>query len=373
MKRLRLFFIFTLFISNSISQAKNANQNEVTDFFEKNIEDPKQYLQNLESIKSKNIEDIKHGANISNSSEKENKQEITRLNSIKASELERAGNIARNSTEYDFYKKGFEVDSQKVGNIQHKKDIEKISNATGKLLKHLTEQLTKLGINCRSNLGKELSKTHDQRGENNSVSYESVVCEELKNTYQCREYLEVKCIDRELQDLTAQYFSSDLPVRDNNIDKTVIIGWDNQKQILGGRGKIFDYIVNFNIHDISQLIELKLLNVGFDDHLLLSINNKQIFMGPRFGNKIEIISDHISGKYHNISIDNSNRFYPIEGNKWHFKAVNLDIKKYLNAQSNQMNIRLGVGGYGGIKLMLKGKISKCIKWQEGWEEICTLK
>ena len=70
MKRLRLFFIFTLFISNSISQAKNANQNEVTDFFEKNIEDPKQYLQNLESIKSKNIEDIKHGANISNSLKK---------------------------------------------------------------------------------------------------------------------------------------------------------------------------------------------------------------------------------------------------------------------------------------------------------------
>lgn len=373
MKQIQLFFIFILFISNSTSQAKSANQNEVTDFFEKNIEDHKQYLQNLESIKNKNIEDIKQGTNISNSSEKENEQEMTRLNSIKAAELEKAGNMARNSTEYDFYKKGFEVDSTRAGIIQHKRDIKKISNATGKLLKRLTEQLTKLGINCRSNLDKELSKTRDQRGENNNASYESVVCEELKNTYQCREYLEVKCIDRELQNLTAQYFSSDLPVRDNNIDKTVIIGWDNQKQILGGRGKIFDYIVNFNIHDIGQLIELKLLNVGFDDHLLLSINNKQIFMGPRVGNKIEIISGYISSQYHLISIDNSNKFYSIEGNKWHFKVVNLDIKRYLNAQSNQMNIRLGVGGYGGIRLILKGKISKCIKWEENRQEICTLK
>lgn len=372
MKQMQLFFIFTLFISNITSQAK-MNQNKVTDFFENNIEEHDKYLQNLDSIRNKSIEDIKHGANISNSSEKENRQEITRLNSIKAVELDKAGDMVRNSTQYDFYKKGFEVDSQEAGIVQHRKDIEKISNATRKLLKHLTEQLGKLGINCEPNHDQKLMKPRDREVVDNNVRYDSVLCEELKNEYQCREYLEVKCIDREIKDLTTQYFSSNLPIRDNNIDKTVVIGWDNQKQILGGRGKIFDYIVNFNIQDIDQLIELKLLTVGFDDHLLLSINNKQIFMGPLFGDKIEIISDHISGKYHNISIDNSNKFYSIEGNKWHFKAVNLDIKRYLNGQSNQMNIRLGVGGYGGIKLILKGKISKCIKWEESREEICTLK
>jgi hypothetical protein len=372
MKKSQLFFIFTLFISNITSQAK-MNQNKVTDFFENNIEERDEYLQNLDSIRNKNIEDIKQGANISNSSEKENRHEIKRLNSIKAAELDKAGDMVRNSTQYDFYKKGFEVDSNTAGIAQHKKDIKKISNATRKLLKHLTKQLDKLGINCKPNHDQKLMKPRDREVVENNVRYDSILCEELKNEYQCQEYLQVKCIDRELQDLTAQYFSSNLPLRNNNIDKTVIIGWDNQQKILGDRGKIFDYILNFNIDDIDQLIELRLISVGFDDHLLINLNNRQIFMGPLPGNKIEIISDYIFGKYHLISIDNSNKFYSIEGNKWHFKAVNLDIKRYLNAQSNQMNIRLGVGGYGGIRLILKGKISKCIKWEENRQEICTLK
>lgn len=373
MKKMQLFFIFTLFISNITAQAKITNENKVSDFFEKNIEEYDKYLQNLDSIRNQSIEEIKHGANISNSAEKENRQEITRLNSIKAAELDKAGDMVRNSTQYDFYKKGFEVDSNTAGIAQHKKDIKKISNATRKLLKHLTKQLDKLGINCKPNHDQKLMKPRGREIVDNNVHYKSVVCEELKNEYQCKEYLEVKCIDKEVQDLTAQYFSSNLPIRDNNTDKTVIIGWDNQQQILGGRGKIFDYILNFNIDDIDQLIELRLISVGFDDHLLINLNNKQIFMGPLPGDKIEIISNSIHGKHHLISIDNSNRFYSIEGNKWHFKVVNLDVKKYLNAQSNQMNIRLGVGGYGGIRLVLKGKISKCIKWEESREEICTLK
>lgn len=373
MKKTQLFFIFTLFISNITSQAKITNENKVSDFFEKNIEDHAQYLKNLESVRNKSIADIKHSPNISNSSEKENRQEITRLNAIKAAELDKAGNIARNSTQYDFYRKGFEVDSQEAGIVQHKKDIEKISNLTRKLLKHLTKQLDILGINCKTNHDTKLTKPRDQGVVDNNSRYDSMICEELKNEYQCREYLEVRCVDREVRDLTAQYFISNLPIRNNNIDKTVIIGWDNNREILGGRGKIFDYIVNFNIDDIEQLQELQLLSVGFDDHVLLSLNNRQIFMGPLLGNKIEIITNPVPGKHHNISIDDSNRLYPIEGHTWHFKTLNLDIKRYLNAQSNQMNIRLAVGGYGGIKLILKGKISKCIKWEESREEICTLK
>ncbi len=126
-----------------------SNINQVTDFFDKSIEDK----QNIDTVIEESKQSIQ-GAITSGAASAEIPSsdkidsEVSKLSRISEYELESAGMRARQSEENEFYdQNGFEIDHAKPLVIQHKRDMDKIADSSEVLLGKLTQGLKALWSN----------------------------------------------------------------------------------------------------------------------------------------------------------------------------------------------------------------------------------
>ena len=199
----QLFFSLILLMSISSAYGELTNINEVTDLFDRHIENKDQLLHELKTQNNAAIDNIKSGAG-TNSIEGINEAESKagELKNIEETDLENKGREKRASKEYQFYDENeLEPNYNKSGNKLHKLDAEDIVNATEesmrKLGKNFLDKLKAVGVDCHTVKGpvhKEPTYYIQIKRENqNNTDYDQFFCEELRNKYDCRDQLDLTC------------------------------------------------------------------------------------------------------------------------------------------------------------------------------------
>lgn len=196
---IRLLLVICLLNIPSVVLARSSNINEVTDLFDRSVESKDQYIEDLEGIRAGGIANIEKGESLQHIQEIDKSEaEASRLSSIRAVDLDEEGRNARNSEEYSFYDEGdFEPDLTKPGNMEHKRDVIDIVNATAELLANLTSKLKELGIDCKTVKGpvqrEPIYRIEVKREAQNNTEYDQFFCEEPRNKYNCKDSVALTC------------------------------------------------------------------------------------------------------------------------------------------------------------------------------------
>lgn len=89
-------------------------------------------------------------------------------------------------------------------------------------------------------------------------------------------------------EITGAAFAGDMAVRESNL------GNGTREYYIGTvgdnywRSGVHDRTVTFNMTSPESLEEMKIIQVGFDDWLLVNVNGTTVFIGPRGGNMLEM-------------------------------------------------------------------------------------
>jgi len=112
---------------------------------------------------------------------------------------------------------------------------------------------------------------------------------------------------------------------------------------MGQRCGGYYYYLRFDLYSIDQIEEFKFLWGQADDRTLIYVNNNLVHNYPNSG---------------------------CERGGTSYLAPNLDLKPYLRVGSNELTIRIIVGGLGEGRGEFRLKYKECSKIVENWQEIC---
>lgn len=197
-----LIMIFQLVCIDK-SLAIQTNVNEVTDLFDKHIENKDALFDNLKAQNNNAINEI-NSKNGVNSIEGINQAEAksAELKNIKETDLDNAGRGKRASEEYRFYDENeLEPDYTKPGNSEHKSDGDEIIALTDKKMHEIgidfMAKLKEEGFDCKTVKGsvvKEPVYYIETKKENQkNTEYDQIFCEEPRNTYNCNDTATLRC------------------------------------------------------------------------------------------------------------------------------------------------------------------------------------
>ncbi len=105
----------------------------------------------------------------------------------------------------------------------------------------------------------------------------------------------------------------------------------------------YNYYLRFNLHSVDQVEEFRFLWGQADDRTLIYVNGNSVHNYPSSG--CELFRN-----YHS--------------------APNIDLKPYLRVGSNELNVRIIVGGLGEGNGEFSLKYKECSKVAETWQEVC---
>lgn len=314
-------------ISASNAYGVLTNKNEVTNFFDENIENKEELLKILEDGKndSKTRIENKEGASFLPGRDEMNNK-IDELNAISPYDLEDAGVKARQSDEYQFYDAGkFELDHEDKDVKRHKKDIDKIIEWTDDTLKDLQHMIKKLGIaDCKTVKGpKQIEPTFyievkDVPAQN--AEFDQVFCEDLRSTYNCSDTLTLRCIERGIK----------------------WENWQNREMLISG-----NYIFNQHSNWLYVIRPKK-------GYWLMHTSNSD-------GRVKDQVRHHIAGTL-GVGVDH----------------IDPNVAIGHTGEGNIYNIRDKCHVWDNYRVKYRYRDSKpiCVKWdgdQNGWNERCFLK
>lgn len=185
--------------------------------------------------------------------------------------------------------------------------------------------------------------------------------EAVEATYQCNRKLHMSCNSIKECDLggikagsveSDMKFSYEFPI--------ITIGTiaDNYWK---GSCSVFERKTSFDIENVKDFKEFKLVEVGFDDYLLIKINNKLIYVGPDGGDRLEVKSGSVfNGKTKQACERAINRN----------EKLAIDLRPYLLEGKNEIYTKTIVTGAGEGWLKIKLSQHCCANWQEKWQDDC---
>jgi len=200
-----LFSISVLFFALNAIAAIKANVNNVTDSFDKHIDNKEALLGQLEKQRKDTVGGVSGKQHLSliagGDGAEANAQQ---LNSIRAVDLDQMGREKRASEEFAFYDENeLEPNWEKPGNRMHKEDADAIADATGKILGNLMSKLKEIGVDCKTVKGPiQKEPTYHieiKREKQRNTEYDQFFCEEPRNKYNCTDDVSLKCIKKGLK------------------------------------------------------------------------------------------------------------------------------------------------------------------------------
>ena len=174
------------------------NINNVTDLFNKEIDDRQELEQLMTNAQAQANQSIanKEGLQALAASESEAEQKTSELNAINANNLADAGNNERSNEEHNYYD-SLEVDYSSPQIINHIKDVDLIAAASERLMSRLIEGLRQLDVDCKQVQGnKEIEPAYYldlQKEHLEDTIYQQHFCEQLRNNYNCADKLTLSC------------------------------------------------------------------------------------------------------------------------------------------------------------------------------------
>ena len=174
------------------------NKNDISNLFNQEIEDRQSLEQFLEDSSREAQKGVEGKAAIDALGQKEGvlQQKAAELDVVNANDLEARGREERVREENVYFDK-LEIDYLNPQVVNHKNDIDKIVDATNKLASKLLDGLRDIGIDCKQIKGnKELEPNYSldiKKEDFKETIYERKVCEVLRNQYNCRDSLLLRC------------------------------------------------------------------------------------------------------------------------------------------------------------------------------------
>lgn len=202
----------------------------------------------------------------------------------------------------------------------------------------LLKEITK---DCRETINEpeDHYTKHTVLEERSDIVYEEQICEKPGDIVQCERELKLECekfVDRSAAGI-------------KNVTGNLSINWNENTGILtantGWQGRVrchtYNYYINFDVDNKDHIKEFRLTNVAEDDHIHISVNDKEVFSAP-------------GG-------------YRCELNAVRHQAPNLDLLSYLHNGQNKIGIALIVGGLGIGEITIKVRAEKpyCEQFKEG--------
>lgn len=193
-------------IFNTIAKADHrekeipTQQNEQTELFKKSINNYEDFTNKLEQGKQEGIDSLG-----GNNGTPEGLQYITKKNKSELEEESKNLDIEANDLESRGRQKMIESNSlnelyrdyTKAGEKKHLEDAKAIARAQEALLQNLLGKLKELGIDCKTVKGdKKVEPEYYLQTKittHKDTIYNQVLCEELRNQYNCRDELSLTC------------------------------------------------------------------------------------------------------------------------------------------------------------------------------------
>jgi hypothetical protein len=143
-----------------------------------------------------------------------------------------------------------------------------------------------------------------------------------------------------------------------------------------GFGAIFDRTLKFTVSNLQLISMFKLSRAAFDDWLKVELNGHVVYVGPKGGDRLEVVQQQISCGH--ICYGFETRVYYTEFNygspelktSWNFYP-DIDLKPYLVEGENTIKMRTVVAGHGEGAIVMKTR-QYCPKvCTETWENQCS--
>lgn len=197
-----------LFTSTSkadhLAQELPTQKNKQTDLFNESIDDLSNFTNKLEAGKQNGINSMggEHGSPqglqyITQKSKAELSGESAKLESIHENDLAGKGReeMIKSNSLNELY-----TDYSRPLNKQHLKDAKTIAAAQDELLQNLLGELKNLGVDCKTVKGdKKVEPEYFLQTKNTNhkdTIYNQTFCEELRNKYNCRDTVTLKCVKK---------------------------------------------------------------------------------------------------------------------------------------------------------------------------------
>lgn len=318
--QITIMFIVILASSSALADRVQVNKNKISDLFEKEIDDKQATLKFIENSQKQSERGISSKGAVQELGvdEKELESKVSELNAINVNNLESKGQEERAKGENSYINQ-LEVDYLDPKIVNHKRDIDKISDASSKLMSRLMEGLRDLDIDCKTVKGdKELEPEYVieiEKEHFKDTIYNQKFCEELRNEYSCSDSLILKCTK------TGVRYKE----------------WQDRVMYLGGFEFWFDY------HGWTHTIKCRRgywsVHMRQDLHLNLERRN---MIANRLGVKLE-------------QVEGGTAPWDGEGKITHVEGVHHVFQRY------------------AINYKYRDSYPVCEEWAEEWMERCRLK
>lgn len=175
------------------------NVNEQTDLFEKSVDNLNDLQDFITNSRDEAVQKVGSGNVIDELGFDRNEinQEKNNLSSIEANDLNSRGQeeMMKQNDVNDLY-----VDYSRPLNKKHMQDAKKIASAQNGLMRNLLGKLRELGVDCKTVKGnKEKELTYYLQIVNEPYKdtiYNQVMCEDLRNKYNCNDRVTLQCVKK---------------------------------------------------------------------------------------------------------------------------------------------------------------------------------
>ena len=376
-----VFIVDAIAINKSIINKTNVNP--VTDLFDRELDSKESVFDMIRNeteffkkviTEGDNAEQLKLTDDLSvfqQLTKPDDTHKISTLEAIKVEDMEAEGyHMWQQSDDYKVYR-DLAIDEDDYS--FYRNSASELFSYTDRKLNSIMDKLRELGISdCEKQLVTENTmgkyEIHSEPATITEENYAPQICESVRNKYICHRHLVLHCTSHVQQSL-ADIISSDLPLisqKDNR--RELVFGI---KRLFGGAGTQYDYEISFDLLD-KQGVEILLIDhIAWNDHIRITVNDVQVFMGSMTGDRLELLPQK-GQRYNEVMVDGSGKTYSAEFNTWYSQDVKIDLRPYLLSGKNIIKIRLIVAGKGGITLRFQNLLRSCQEWSESWEELCTL-
>ena len=141
----------------------------------------------------------------------------------------------------------------------------------------------------------------------------------------------------------------------------------------GGACEKYVRETSFEVKNLSAISEFKIIEVGFDDYMRVTVNDVQVYIGPNSGHKLDVLKELREGmfgfKMWSYRVDTGAGIHVCErSTDWGFN-VDIDIRPYLKEGVNKIGTEVVVYGGGEGYIKIKSKQHCCSEWEEKWEDV----
>lgn len=308
------------------------------------------------------------------------------------------------------------IDQSQPGMKAHANDANSIAKATEELLKNIGKVLKQNDIDCKEYKGyRELENSYHLRREvreDKHISNEPFFCELLRNKYDCKDDLEIHCLEFSSKKndirITGANFKYNIEngvmVMRNDYNPTTIYkdkiddSWFKEYAV-GYEAYLTTYqlaaadlIVSFDV-DIAPeaLSDFGLENLSYSGFVMVKLNDKVVFVGPYGGSDLRSLGYHHQVRVRRdrflvFTVQDYFESYPVisTGNQEYWLGYNdtrnntsigfMDLKPYIKLGRNELVIKGLSADTGYVTTRMKAHERLCVKWSlDKWNETCVLK